>query len=68
MAQIKHTKIRRVITWDGKSTKEAVHIEEYISEMRKYGAQKAKTVRSARHYLRSLGLEIDRNGVIMIKK
>lgn len=68
MSQIRYTKIRRIVVVNDENTEETVSIEKYILEMRKYGAKKAKTVRSARHYLRSIGLEIDRKGVILIKE
>ena len=65
MAQIK---VRRSITWEGDSTETTISFEEYISKMKEYGASKAKTVRTSRRYLRSLGMEIDNNGRILIDK
>lgn len=68
MAHIKHVKIKRIVVWDEESSETTVSIEEYISQMREYGVKKAQTVRSARHYLRSLGLQIDKMGRIVIDK
>lgn len=65
MAQIK---IRRSLTWYGKSTETTVSFSEYISLMKEYGASKAKSVRTSRKYLRSLGLEIDNTGHLIIEK
>lgn len=62
------TKIRRAVVWDAESSETAVSISDYISEMKVYGMKKAKTTRSARHYLRSLGLELDKNGQIVTEK
>lgn len=65
---MRQIKVRRYITWEGGSTDTAISIEEYISMMKEYGASKAKSVRTSRRYLRSLGMEIDRRGRVIVEK
>lgn len=61
-------KIQRTITWEGESTATTISIDDYLSLMKEFGKEKAKSVRSARRYLRSLGLILNRNGEIIGKK
>lgn len=68
MEKIRTSRIKRTITWDGKSTTTTISIEDYIALMKEYGKEKAKSVRSARRYLRSLGLILNRNGEIIGKE
>ncbi len=58
----------RTITWNEKSSMSVVNIEDYIALMKRYGRDKAKSVRSARKYLRSVGLILNREGEIIGKK
>lgn len=60
-------KARRAITWNGESSKCVVDIKEYTDLMKAYGRDKAKSVRTARRYLRSLGLVLNREGEIIGK-
>ena len=60
-------KIGRAITWNGESSISVVNIKEYMTLMKAYGRDKAKSVRSARKYLRSLGLVLNREGEIIGK-
>lgn len=64
MSTVKNIKILRTISWDGSSSQTTISINEYLSEMKQYGLKKAKTTRSSRKYLRSLGLNIDKKGII----
>ena len=40
--------------------------EQLLSDMKAYGERKARTKKSARSYLRSVGMNIQRNGTIVI--
>lgn len=70
MEKVCLSKVRteRTITWDEESTMSVVNIEDYIALMKIYGRNKAKSVRSARRYLRSLGLILNRAGEIIGKE
>lgn len=61
----KKTIVSRQLTWTGESTESTISYKEMLLMMKKYGAEKAKTVRSSRKYLRSLGLVLNRNGEII---
>lgn len=62
-------KFRRILTWKNCNNEdETISIDEYLSEMKKYGNEKSKTRRSARKYLRTLGLILNKNGNIIGKK
>jgi len=61
-------KIQRTIVWNESSSASTISIEDYFDLMKKYGQEKAKSVRSARKYLRSLGLVLNRDGEIVRKE
>lgn len=61
-------KSNRPIIWNGISTENAVSYADYFSQMKAYGAQKARSVRTSRKYLRSLGLQIDHKGMFVTTK
>ena len=65
---MRKVKIQRTIVWNESSSATSISIEEYFDLMKKYGQEKAKSVRSARKYLRSLGLVLNRNGEIIGKE
>lgn len=60
-------KITRVVSFEDASSKTVVSINDYINAMKAYGQKKSQTVRSSRRYLRSLGMDIKKNGGIVIK-
>lgn len=64
----KKTLIFKSIVSDGISSQTTITIDDYIVEMKKYGQQKSRTTRSARSYLRSLGLELSRDGKVIGRK
>ena len=65
---MRKVKIQRTIVWNESSSATTISIEEYFDLMKKYGQEKAKSVRSARKYLRSSGLVLNRNGEIIGKE
>ena len=67
MATTRNIKIQRTITWEENSSATSISFKEYIQKMKQFGEEKAKTTRTSRRYLRSLGLELDRNGFVINK-
>lgn len=68
MATQRKTRIFRTIVFEGETSKTTITIEDYIREMKSYGQEKSRTTRTARKYLRSLGLELDTNGEVIGRK
>ena len=63
--RVKKTRIVRTISWEGETNELQVSIRDYEVLMKEYGEKKAKTIRTSRKYLRSLGLEVNRYGEIL---
>lgn len=68
MASMKKITMCRTIVWEGESSQTTITIDDYIQEMKEYGKQKSRSVRTARRYLRSLGLELNRDGEVIGSK
>lgn len=58
---------RRRITFTNESNENEISWEEYVENMKAYGKEISKTVRSSRKYLRSLGMNIDYKGNIVLR-
>lgn len=67
MKQVRQCKIQRTISWEGNSTSTTISISDYLLEMRRFGQLQSRTTASSRKYLRSLGMEIDKKGYIVVK-
>lgn len=68
MATQRKTRIFRTIVLDGESSKTTITMADYVREMKAYGQAKSRTTRTARRYLRSLGLELSDNGEVIGRK
>lgn len=67
MAKISNKGNKRLLVFDGNSSDSTISFKDYVSLMKQYGSAKARTVRTSRKYLRSLGLNIDKKGNFVVE-